>query len=123
MFSSMLSSIHLISRSKIFKMKNIANEKRIQYPSLVFTTNNWQSHRFFMASIIFGSYLGVKVCPQKSRLCHGPQQWFMTRLNIIIGIVQKVTRLLFCQNDSPMRGSFWQKESLIPHKLFELCLL
>ena len=37
-------------------------------------------------------------------------------------IVQKVwvTRLLFCQNDSPMRESFWQKDSLITHILFEL---
>ena len=33
-----------------------------------------------------------------------------------------VTRLLFCQNDSPMGESFWQKDSLITHILFELCL-
>ena len=26
----------------------------------------------------------------------------------------------FCQNDSPNRGSFWQKDSLITHILFEL---
>ena len=25
-----------------------------------------------------------------------------------------------CQNDSPMRGSFWHKDSLITHILFEL---
>ena len=31
-----------------------------------------------------------------------------------------VTRLLFCQNDSPMRGSFWKKDSLITYILFEL---
>jgi hypothetical protein len=31
-----------------------------------------------------------------------------------------VTRLLFCQNHSRMRGSFWQKDSLITHILFEL---
>ena len=31
-----------------------------------------------------------------------------------------VTRILFCQNNSPMRGSFWQKDSLITHILFEL---
>ena len=30
-----------------------------------------------------------------------------------------VTKLVFCQNDSPIRGSFWQKDSLITHKLFE----
>ena len=30
-----------------------------------------------------------------------------------------VTRLLFCQNDSPMRGSFCQKDNLITHILFE----
>ena len=34
-----------------------------------------------------------------------------------------VTRLLFCQNDSPIGGSFWQKDSLITHILFGLCLL
>ena len=28
--------------------------------------------------------------------------------------------MLFCQNNSPMRGSFWQKDSLITHILFEL---
>ena len=31
-----------------------------------------------------------------------------------------VTRLLFCQNDSLQGGSFWQKDSLITHILFEL---
>ena len=31
-----------------------------------------------------------------------------------------MTRLLFCLNDSPMRGSFWQKNNLITHILFEL---
>ena len=42
---------------------------------------------------------------------------------MIIGCSSKsiwVTRLLFCQNDSPMRGSFWEKDSLITHILFEL---
>ena len=34
-----------------------------------------------------------------------------------------MTRLLFCQNDSPMGGSFWQKDSLITHTLFELWLI
>ena len=34
-----------------------------------------------------------------------------------------MTRLLFCQNDSPMGGSFWQKDSLITDILFGLCLL
>ena len=29
-------------------------------------------------------------------------------------------KLLFCQNDSPIRGSFWQKDSLITHIFFEL---
>ena len=33
-----------------------------------------------------------------------------------------VTRLLFCQNDSPIRGSFRPKDILITHILFELCL-
>ena len=28
--------------------------------------------------------------------------------------------MLFCQNDSPMRGSFWHKDSLITHIFFEL---
>ena len=34
-----------------------------------------------------------------------------------------MTRLLFCQNDSPMGRSFWQKDSLITYILFGLCLL
>ena len=42
-------------------------------------------------------------------------------LNIKIGIVQKkirVTKLFFCQNDSPIRGLFWQKDTLV----YEQCL-
>ena len=31
-------------------------------------------------------------------------------------------KLSFCQNDSLIGGSFWQKDSLITHILFELCL-
>ena len=31
-----------------------------------------------------------------------------------------MTRLLFWQNDSPMWGSFWQKENLITRIFFEL---
>ena len=30
--------------------------------------------------------------------------------------------LSLCQNDPPMGESFWQKDSLITHILFELCL-
>ena len=48
---------------------------------------------------------------------------FATGLNIIIGCSSKsvwVPRLLFCQNDYPIRGSFWCKDSLITHLLFEL---
>ena len=33
-----------------------------------------------------------------------------------------VVKLSFCQNDCLMRQSFWQKDSLITHILFELCL-
>jgi hypothetical protein len=47
-------------------------------------------------------------------------------LNIIISHSSKsiwVTILLFCQNDSPIRRSFWQKDSLITHILFELWLI
>ena len=34
-----------------------------------------------------------------------------------------VIKLSFCQNNSPMGGSFWQKDSLITHILFELWLI
>ena len=34
-----------------------------------------------------------------------------------------VTRLLFCQNNSLMGGSFWPKDSLITFIIFELCLI
>ena len=40
---------------------------------------------------------------------------FATVLNMIIVSSSKsiwVTRLLFCQNNSPMRGSYWEKDSL-----------
>ena len=33
-----------------------------------------------------------------------------------------VIKLSFCQNDSPMEGSFWLKDSLITLIMFELCL-
>ena len=33
-----------------------------------------------------------------------------------------MNKLSFCQNNSPMRGSFWQKDILITCILFELCL-
>ena len=34
-----------------------------------------------------------------------------------------VIKLSFCQNDPPMGESFWQKDSLISHILFELLLI
>ena len=34
----------------------------------------------------------------------------------------QVIKLSFCQNDPPIGGSFWQKNSLITIMLFELCL-
>ena len=34
-----------------------------------------------------------------------------------------MTKLSFCQNYSPMGKSFWQKNSLVTHILFDLCLL
>ena len=39
-------------------------------------------------------------------------------------VVQKVwvTKLVFCINDSPIGGSFWKKDSLITHIIFDLCL-
>ena len=46
-----------------------------------------------------------------------------TGLNVIIDWSSEsiwVTRLLFCQNDYPMRASLRQKDSLITHILFEL---
>ena len=33
-----------------------------------------------------------------------------------------VMKLFFWQNDCPIRGEFWQKNSFITHILFELCL-
>ena len=51
---------------------------------------------------------------------------FTTGINTKIDRVQrksiKVIKLSFCQNDSPMGGSFWQKDSLITLILFELCM-
>ena len=51
---------------------------------------------------------------------------FATGLIYQIGYSSKsiwVTRLLFCQNDSLMGGSFWPKDSLITYIIFELCLI
>ena len=48
---------------------------------------------------------------------------FATGLNMIIWCCSKsiwVTRQSFCQNDSPMKGTFWPKDSLITDILFEL---
>ena len=33
-----------------------------------------------------------------------------------------VTKLSFCQNDSPLSKSFWQKDSLVTLILFDLCI-
>ena len=47
-------------------------------------------------------------------------------LNIISSHSSKsiwVIKLPFCQNDSPMRGSVWQKDSLITYILFELWII
>ena len=51
---------------------------------------------------------------------------FATGLNTKIGNGSKslrVIKLSFCQNDPPMGESFWQKDSLITHILFELWLI
>ena len=59
----------------------------------------------------------------------GTRGWcpkFATGLKIIIGHSSRskwVTNLLFCQNDSPIRTSFWQIDSLVTRILFELCQL
>ena len=34
----------------------------------------------------------------------------------------RVTKLSFCQSDSPMSESFWQRSSLVTHIFFDLCL-
>ena len=66
---------------------------------------------------------------KKSKYLISHRGWypkFATGLNNIIRHSSKsiwLTNLLFCQNDSPIRRSFWQKDSLITHILFELCLL
>ena len=33
-----------------------------------------------------------------------------------------MTSLFFCQNDSPVSKSFWQKNRLVTHILFDLCV-
>ena len=52
---------------------------------------------------------------------------FATGLNIIIDICSsksiRVTNLSFCQNDPPKSTLFWQKNSLVTHIFFDLCLL
>ena len=50
---------------------------------------------------------------------------FATGLNIIASHSSEsiwVMKLSFCQNNSPMGETFWQKDSLITQILFELCL-
>ena len=47
---------------------------------------------------------------------------FATGLNMIIGCSIWVTRLLFCQIDSPMGQSLWQKDRMVTHILFDLCI-
>ena len=59
----------------------------------------------------------------------GSRGWcikFATGLNTKIDIVQKVYKWSSCPFAKmilPKRGSFWQKDSLITHILFELCLI
>ena len=62
-----------------------------------------------------------------SGLLHSDRGWcikFATELNTKIDICSSksilVIKLSFCQNDPPMRESFWQKDSLITHIIFEL---
>ena len=73
---------------------------------------------------------GIFVCmPSKTWNIRQYRGWcikFVTGLNITIGIVQKVyewSSCPFAKNDSPIRESFWQNNSLVTHILFELCLL
>ena len=55
-----------------------------------------------------------------------PRGWcpkFASGLNIMIRHSSKsiwLTNLLFSQNDSTIKRSFWQKDSLVTHILFEL---
>ena len=61
----------------------------------------------------------ISGCAVKARGCLRSKH---NGLNIKLGIVQKSYKwqdLVFCQNDSPIMGSFWQK---ITHILFELYL-
>ena len=61
----------------------------------------------------------------RSRISRDWSPKFATWLNMIIGCSSKsiwVIKLSFCQNNPPMVESFWQKNSLITHILFELCL-
>ena len=54
------------------------------------------------------------------------ERLFATGLNIIINHSSKsiwVIKLSVCQNDSPMGGTFWQKDSLITCILFKLWLI
>ena len=64
--------------------------------------------------------------PSFSVLCRGWVPKFATGLIYQIGHSLKsiwVTRLVFCQNNYLMRGSFWPKNSLITYIIFELYLI
>ena len=66
---------------------------------------------------IIKNLIGPKIC-KSLRIHRGWCIKFATGLNIINRHISKsiwVTRLLFCQNDSPMGESFWQKDILITH--------
>ena len=75
------------------------------------------------------SHLKITRLIQRHSLKVQARDWspkFATALNIIIGIVSKsksLTKLSFCQHDSPRSTSFQQKNSLVTYIFFDLCLL
>ena len=90
----------------------------------------WQNQILFPSKIGYHKWQGycckntpVSTCYTYMYITRDWLPKFATGLNIIIGCSSKniwLTRLLFCQNGSPTRGSFWQKNSFITQILFEL---
>ena len=107
-----------------FKMAGISFRNKSNFLNLI--PPKWGQSPFeFEFSMLHHWYLNIDFVLRSRGWCIK----FATGLNIIISLVQKVYEWPGCYFAKmilqciAMGGSFWQKNSLIFHMLFELCLL
>ena len=87
-------------------------------------TKAWQDLRTFFVPCHFNSFWRFRqilVVFSDYRVSHNYLDWAKYQNRHSSKSIW-VMKLFFCQNDCPIRGSFWQKNSFITHILFELGL-